>query len=135
MAKILVAASPEPRAIVERILAGHELLCVETMVQAEENLRQRQFDLILCTVAFDESRMFDLLRYAKSNPPSQRIPFVCTRVRESILRAPSTLTSTALTCQTLGAETFLDIADYHVDPERELREAIDRLLDATPTSG
>src|SRR5438034_706764 len=44
MAKILVAASPEPRAIVERILAGHELSCAEDMAQAERLIRERTFD-------------------------------------------------------------------------------------------
>ena len=46
MAKVLVAASPEPRAVIERILAGHELSCAETMAQAEQLLREQTFDLI-----------------------------------------------------------------------------------------
>src|SRR5688500_14398082 len=85
MARILVAASPEPRAVVERILAGHELACAETMAQAEQLLRERTFDLILCTIVFDESRMFDLLRLAKSRPEWQPIPFVAARVRSHVL--------------------------------------------------
>jgi len=40
MAKILVAASPEARVVVERLLAGHELCCAETMAQAEQFLRE-----------------------------------------------------------------------------------------------
>jgi DNA-binding NtrC family response regulator len=131
MAKILVAASPEPRAVVERILAGHELSCAETMAQAERSLREVTFDLIICTIVFDESRMFDLLRLAKSMPEWQRIPFVCARVRAYILRSPTAVRAAAFTCGTLGAEAFLDIADYDLDPEREIREAIDRLLDTT----
>jgi hypothetical protein len=35
----------------------------------------------------------------------------------------------ALTCRELGAQAFLDIADYSVDPEREMRDAIERLGD------
>src|SRR6059058_5449232 len=76
MAKILVAASRAPRAIMERILAGHELSCAETMAQAEQFLRERTFDLIICTIVFDESKMFDLLQLAKSVPEWHRIPFV-----------------------------------------------------------
>src|SRR5947209_20141507 len=97
MAKILVAASPDPRAVIERILAGHELSCAETMPQAEQLLRERTFDLIICTIVFDESRMFDLLRLAKSRLEWQRIPFVCARVRDHILRSPIALKTAAFT--------------------------------------
>jgi CheY-like chemotaxis protein len=128
MARILVAASPEPRAIVERILAGHELTCAETMVVAEQCLGEKTFDLIICTIVFDESRMFDLLRLAKSTPEWKRIPFVVARVRPYILRSASVLRSTAFTCGALGAEAFLDIADYTKFPEQEMREAIERFL-------
>ncbi len=91
MAKILVAASLEPRAVVERILAGRELSCADTMEQAEQFLREQTFDLIICTIVFDESKMFDLLQLAKSMPEWQRIPFVAVRVRPHTLRSPITL--------------------------------------------
>ena len=131
MARILVAASPEPSAVVERILAGHELSCAETMAQAEQFLRVRTFDLIICTIVFDESKMFDFLQLAKSRPEWQQIPFVAARVRPHILRSPTALRDAAFTCGTLGAEAFLDIADYQVNPELEMRVAIERLLDKT----
>jgi DNA-binding NtrC family response regulator len=135
MARILVAASTEPRATIERILAGHELSCAETMAQAKQFLRERVFDLIICTIVFDESKMFDLLQLAKATPEWQRIPFVAARVRSHILRSPTAVRDAAFTCGTLGAEAFLDIADYQVDPEREMREAIERqLLDRTSRS-
>ena len=128
MAKILVAASPEPRAILERILAGHELHRAESMTRAEELLRAGSYDGIVCTVVFDESRLFDLLRLAKADPTWRRIPFVCARVRRNVLDVPLALEGVALACQTLGAEAFLDIADCADDPEREMRAAIERHL-------
>ena len=128
MATILAAASPEPGVIVKRILAGHELCCAETMAQAEQLLQERTFDLIICTIAFDESRMFDLLRLVKANPEWRPVPFVCARVIADILRSPSALESAAFTCRALGAEVFLDIANYEVDPESQMRHAIERLL-------
>ena len=134
MARILVAASPEPRAALERILAGHELSCAETMAQAEQFLHGGTFDLIICTIAFDESKMFDFLQLAKSEPQWKRTPFVAARVRSHILRSPTALRAAAFTCGTLGAEAFLDIADYEIDPEHEMREAIDGLLDTTSRS-
>jgi CheY-like chemotaxis protein len=128
MARILVAASSEPRAVVERILAGHELSCAETMAQAEQFLRERTFDLILCTIVFDESKMFDLLQLAKSRPEWQRIPFVGARVNTRVLRSPTGLKSAAFTCGALGAAAFLDIADYQAEPEREMRDALEGLI-------
>ena len=128
MARIMVAASPEPRAVIERMLGGHELSCADTLVQARQFLREGTFELIICTIAFDESKMFDLLRLVKSKPELQQTPFVAARVRPHIIRSPAVLRGVAFTCETLGAEAFLDIADYQVDPEREMREAIERLL-------
>jgi hypothetical protein len=129
MAKILVAPSPEPRAIPERILAGHELAYAETMAQGEQLLSERAFDLIICTIVFDESKMFDFLRLAKSRLKWQQIPFICARVRAHILRSLTALETAAFTCRTLGAEAFLDIAYYRADREREMRDAIERVLD------
>jgi CheY-like chemotaxis protein len=99
------------------------------MAQAEQLLCERTFDLIICTIVFDESKMFDLLRLAKSRPEWQRIPFVCARVRANILRSPTAMEAAAVTCRALGGDAFVDIAEYPVDPEREMRDAIEGLLD------
>src|SRR4051812_26547700 len=107
MASILVAASPEPSEIIRRILAGHDLLCTQTMAGAEEFLHARAVDLIICTIVFDESKMFDLLRLAKSRPDWQRIPFVGARVRRHILRSQQSIEAAAFTCRELGAAAFL----------------------------
>ena len=128
MARILVAAAPEPREVVERILAGHELSSAQTMAAAERLLREQTFDLIICTIVFDESRMFDLLRLVKSRPQWQGIPFIGARVRVNVIRAASAMTAAALTFEELGAAAFLNISDYKVEPEREMREAIERFL-------
>ena len=45
-----------------------------------------------------------------------------------------TLEAAAITCQALDAEAFLDIANYEVDPERELRSAIEAFLDTRSRS-
>jgi CheY-like chemotaxis protein len=132
VATILIAASPEPRAILERILEGQDIVYAETLEQAEQNLRERRFDLILCTILFDDSRMFDLLRFAKSTPKCQQTPFACARVRQQTLNSPVALEGIAFTCKALGAAVFLDIANYHVEPHREMREAIETLLGTTP---
>jgi len=135
MAKILVAASVEPRAVVKRLLVGHELSCAGTMAEAEKLLCERTFDLIVCTIVFDESKMYDLLRLAKSRPDWEAIPFVCARVRAHILRSSSASEAAALTCRELGAVAFLDIANYGIEPERELRQAIEGFINSGKKNG
>lgn len=130
MAKILLAASSEPRAALQRILADHDLSCPETLEKAEQMLRNWHFDLIVCTIFFDESRMFDLLRLAKSTPEWQSIPFVCVRLRKHVLEASIAREAIAFTCNSMGAAAFLDVADYPADIDREMRAAIERLMDA-----
>ena len=55
--KVLVADIPENEDRMRRILAGHELSCPDTLEKAEQLLRERTFDLIVCTVFFDESHL------------------------------------------------------------------------------
>jgi hypothetical protein len=135
MARIMVAASPEPRAILERVLAGHELCCAGTVEQVERHLRDRAVDLIICTIVFDDSRMFDLLRLVKASPEWQRIPFVCARLRPYVLDSSLALEGVAFTCRALGAVAFLDINNNAADPDRGLRTAIERFLPPPPAGG
>jgi DNA-binding NtrC family response regulator len=130
MARILIAASPEPRAILERILSAHDLCLAESMEDAERCLQERTFDLIVCTIVFDDSKMFDLLRLVKSRREWQAVPFVCARARPYVIRSATALQAAAFTCLELGAAAFLNITDFQLDPEREMREAIESFLDA-----
>lgn len=134
MARILVAASPQPRTILERVLAGHELACAGDLASAEQLLREQQsFDQIVCTVLFDDSRMFDLLRLVKSKLRWREIPFVCARIRSTTLAdSKIALEAVAFTCQALGASAFLDMTRYRIEPERELRQDLERLLPGPP---
>jgi CheY-like chemotaxis protein len=106
MATILVAASPHPREVFERILKGHELVCAGTMAQAERLLRKQTFDLIICTILFDDSQMFDFLRLAKSKTEWRRIPFVCARARVETVNSPAALEAVDFTSRTLGPSHF-----------------------------
>ena len=130
MAKILIAASPEPRQLIERMLAGHELYCAESMDQAQQSMCKRSYDLIICTLLFDESKMFDLLRHAKSKPEWRLVPFVCTRVKSHLPWSSIALKAVEFTCEALGAAAFLDIDNYPTDTLREMRKAIERFLGA-----
>jgi hypothetical protein len=81
------------------------------MAQAEAALTS-SYDVVLVAVRFDESRMFDLQRYLKSDRNLSRIPVTCYR------SAPGPVTATALARQAivlasraLGAD-FIDLVGY-----------------------
>jgi hypothetical protein len=128
MATIMLAATSEPREDLTRILAGHDLSCPETLEKAEEMLRTRHFDMIVCTIFFDESRMFDLLRLAKSAPEWKPIPFICARLRQRVLETSITREAVAFTCKALGAAAFLDVGNYPESTDHEMRAVIERFL-------
>jgi CheY-like chemotaxis protein len=128
IARILIAAAAEPRAVLERVLPDHDLFFAETLAQALKLLSERSFDLVICTIAFDETRMLELLGFAKANPEWKSTPFICARVRHGIVSSPSARKAVAFTCRQLGAAAFLDVADYPVDAERGMREAIEAIL-------
>lgn len=129
MAKILIAASPEPRAILQRMLHEHELICADTMAHAEKLLEEHgSFDQIVCTIVFDESRMLDLLQLVQSKPKWKHIPFVCARTRPTSVHSAVALESIGIACKAMGAASFLNITDYKREPEHEMRKAIEQLL-------
>lgn len=68
-------------------------------------------DLILCTVMFDGSRMFDLLRYVKTNPDTRSIPFVAIRVVQGALPFHEVAAATAAV-KLLGADEFVDMHSW-----------------------
>ncbi len=109
-AQKLMAAFPSlaiPR--LERILGGDlDFLPVHSLHHAKALLQANaaSFSLIACGLHFDESRMFDLLRYARESFP--RIPFVCCRVLETRV-SRMLLEAAALSATNLGAVTFFDL--------------------------
>jgi hypothetical protein len=104
------------------------LVCARTMSEAERLLREGTFDLIVCTIVFDDSRMFDLLRLVKSNRTWKRIPFICTKVRPKLLHNPLALEGVEIATQALGAAAFLDIENYESEPKKSMREDIEKFL-------
>ena len=63
---ILVADTPDSDRRLSAILAGHDVVFARTLGEAQRTLAQQQFDLVLIGVHFDDSRMFDLLRYLRA---------------------------------------------------------------------
>jgi hypothetical protein len=105
---LLVAARPSVAAALRGALGESvRMTSVSTLGDAVKHL-QKQSDvaMILCTVYFDDSQMFDLMRLARVDYPG--IPFVCCRFLESDL-ARISVDALTIAAKTLGAVAFVDM--------------------------
>ena len=123
--RILLAVNPEGSRRLADILRGHDVVLVQSMDEAQSALGSRPFDLILVGTRFDESRMFELLRHARSSRKAEGTPIVC--FRGILGRHPKetvVVEGLLLGCQALGAASFHDFIDYPDDPagNRAIRE-------------
>ena len=126
MAKILIASIAETTQAFQQLLKGHDLTFTFRMAEAEQLLHKQSFDGIVCTILFDESRMFDFLRLAKSKTKLKDVPFVCAKIKSAEV-PPEVLESIAIACKRMGAAAFLNLADYQ--GENSFCEAVERALD------
>jgi hypothetical protein len=120
--KVLAAFPPLAIPHLERVLGGSVgFLPVHSLSQAKALLQSNADDisLVACGVHFDESRMFDLLRYVRESFP--RIPVVCCRVLE-MASARISIQPIALSAASLGAVTFFDLPGRAKEVGRETAE-------------
>lgn len=116
--KIFFGAKPQARKILGGALeCEFDLTHCDNLEQAKVLLAE-PIDLILCTVMFDGSRMFDLLRYAKSNPDTRSIPFVAIRVIQGALPFHEVAAATAAV-KLLGADEFVDMHTWLREMDQE----------------
>lgn len=104
--------------------------CV-TLDMAKEAVRD-DIDVILCGLHFDESRMFELLRYVKADPSLREIPFLCIKTLAGKVE-PTFDESIRIATKALGAVGFFDLAAKidKVGPERaksEIAEYIENIV-------
>src|SRR5688572_22955678 len=108
---ILIAAQP----VAYEILAGmlgelFELHHAHSIRDALAVLEKHpRIGLIICTVAFDESRLFDFLQLIKDRENTRDIPFIGCRVLSSVLTADS-IDRLVAVVKFFGAADFLDVA-------------------------
>lgn len=108
--RMLAAGSSLSCATLQKVFSGtFELVYALSMHEAEQHLTG-SIDIIVCGIHFDESRMFDLLRWAKSNPKTKEIPFVCFRYLDSDL-GKTVLEGLRIATSLLGAAAFIDVYD------------------------
>ena len=131
--RILVAVRPRGATRIANALAcDFALTFCHSLAQAQSLVANGHFDLVVCGVNFDESRMFDLLKHVKSHPSAKAIPFLCIKVFEGILHAGS-YESVKGVCALLGATDFIDFAQWRKElgkeqAAEELRSTLHRFV-------
>jgi hypothetical protein len=105
----VVASRPNVAAALRGALGNSvRITSVSTLGDAVKHLQaQSDVAMIVCSVYFDESQMFDLMRVVRAEYPG--IPFVCCRFLESDL-AHISVDALAIAAKTLGAAAFVDMA-------------------------
>jgi DNA-binding NarL/FixJ family response regulator len=108
--RVLVASQPAAwqrvRPMLEPLV---DAVPVHTTGAAFHALDHDRIDLIICTVAFDDSRMIDFLQAVKRKVPAGAIPFICARLLSGVL-TDNLVENTRTVCLQCGAAAFLDIA-------------------------
>jgi len=122
--RVLVAAQPAAwqrvRPILEPLV---DAVPVHTTEAAFRALDGDGIQLIICTVAFDDSRMIEFLQAVKRRAPDSSIPFVCARLLPGVL-TDSLVENTREVCLECGATTFVDIAKMDQDKARTVLENV-----------
>ena len=105
---VLLAARPVARAPFREALGTDaEIVEVETLEEAVKLLKKKdEPKLVCCTVYFDESRMFDLLRWIRAE--RAHIPVVCARAMPKDITKIS-MEAVRIASDVLGATTFVDV--------------------------
>jgi hypothetical protein len=122
--RVLLAARPVARQPFHAALGGDaEIVEAETLDEAVRALsKPDEPKLVCCTVYFDESRMFDLLRWIRSQ--RSHIPVVCARAVPKDITKIS-MEAVKIAADVLGATSFIDVAAI---AEREGEEVALRTL-------
>jgi CheY-like chemotaxis protein len=125
--RVLIAAVAEGAIALERILTGRDCTVVNTMRAAVAKLGDEAFDLIVVSLHFDDSQMFEFIREVKKSQKNADKPIICFCARDTpISRLMNE--SLELSTKALGAWMYLAEHSYNVyqNPDAELRRIMER---------
>jgi PleD family two-component response regulator len=103
---ILVADHSDAR--LSAILATYETIFVRTLDEAKASLDGRNYDLIVIGVHFDESRMFDLLRYVRWQERHRSTPVICV-LTVDFARHAIAAEGLEIAVKALGGTAYIDL--------------------------
>jgi CheY-like chemotaxis protein len=116
--RILVAGAAQAIKTLQRAL-DDDIQVISTQ-SIDDTLRYLDggIDLVLCSLRFDDSRMFDLLQIIKASPKTRDVPIICVRISNRPI-ARGVLDATAKAVQAMGVAAFVDISllEYRHGPE------------------
>ena len=130
---IVVAAQPDSVQTIRNLLgAGPRIIEVFKLYDASKILN-KNIDLVICGLHFNDSRMFDFLRITKADPLVEAIPFLCFRNSDSDL-GKTAIEALKIACNALGAAGFVDYYDLkqcngYLEADNQFRKIIEGLLD------
>jgi len=103
---VLAAASPRGLSILYRVLPGRVAMLPVYAMRGVEAMLDESIDLVLCSLDFDHSRMFDLIRLVKARRAD--VPVVCCCVLDTQLSERG-LRGMALAARQIGAADIVDL--------------------------
>ena len=128
--RVLLAARPDARVPFRHAINGDaEVIEAGTMADAIARLNGKApIHLVCCTLFFDESRMFDLLRQVRADERYRHKPVVC--VASQRFDTPISLQGLEIATRALAASAFIDFArhgDYDAG-NAAIRSVVERFL-------
>jgi hypothetical protein len=123
--RALVAAQPAAWTALRSMLEGViDLVPVHTTADAFRALEQDALaiDLIISTIAFDDSRMVEFLQAVKRNPTMNGIPFLCSRVLPGVL-SDHLVDRMRVVCKQCEAVDLVDVAKLPLDEAQSVFRA------------
>jgi hypothetical protein len=128
---LLVATTPMGYVHARRALHHRfDLVAAFSIAQASAALQADGIAAILCSIHFDDSRMYDLLREAHLVAPE--LPFLCCRILHSPLSRQA-LEALMTSARQLGCRAFVDFNELqrghgYDEADRRVCEAVVELL-------
>jgi hypothetical protein len=113
--KILLAVTPELQPRFMRILERHDLTVVASSSEAVRALKQ-QFGLVVLSVHFDESQMFQLLGDIRLHSGYRKVPILCVLGNSGRPLSDITIEGLDHAVKAMRANGFLELQHF---PESE----------------
>jgi CheY-like chemotaxis protein len=109
--KLLIADVPEALPVLTKALESHFHVLSRTSWTGACLAVHEQIDLVLCGIGFEESKMFDLLDYLRSQEETRDTPFLCVKsVRQKL---PSTINDgIGIALQAKGTAGYIDFEGW-----------------------
>ena len=127
---ILVADTSDSDRRLSAILAGYDVVFARRLGEAHRLLAEREFDLVMVGVHFDDSQMFDLVRHVRAGGNHAQRPVACVRSHRFSSGAAISLEGLEIAARALSCSLFLDLTKYPNDARGndEVRKRLDALL-------